>query len=135
MPILARTFVLPDPANPERVTERQRLSDVTEQSLWRGIATLATARHLNEVGEAIELGKRVTPRAMRRSYQDLARAAEMKDLVTRAISGHAGETEEEVADLRQQVDKHRVEMGDMQERLDFAERLLAQPRDADRLQA
>jgi len=50
----ARTFVLPDPAQPERVQERQRLSDVTEQSLWRGIATLATARHLNEVGEAIE---------------------------------------------------------------------------------
>jgi methionyl aminopeptidase len=50
----ARTFVLPDPANPERVTERQRLSEVTEQSLWRGIAALASARHLNEVGEAIE---------------------------------------------------------------------------------
>jgi methionyl aminopeptidase len=50
----ARTFVLPDPANPERVEERRRLSDVTEQSLWRGIATLASARHLNEVGEAIE---------------------------------------------------------------------------------
>ncbi|RDV43741.1 type I methionyl aminopeptidase [Leifsonia sp. ku-ls] len=50
----ARTFVLADPAHPERVEERQRLSDVTEQSLWRGIATLATARHLNEVGEAIE---------------------------------------------------------------------------------
>ncbi len=28
---------------------------------------------------------------MRRRYQDLARAAEMKDLVTRAISGHATE--------------------------------------------
>ena len=41
--------------------------------------------------QAIDLGKHVTPRAMRRSYQDLARAAEMKDLVTRAISGHATE--------------------------------------------
>jgi methionyl aminopeptidase len=50
----ARTFVVPDPARPELVAERQRLSDVTEQSLWRGIARLATARHLNEVGEAIE---------------------------------------------------------------------------------
>jgi hypothetical protein len=30
-------------------------------------------------------------RAMRRTYQDLARAAEMKDLMTRAISGHATE--------------------------------------------
>jgi hypothetical protein len=40
---------------------------------------------------AIKLGKRVTPRGMRRTYQDLARAAEMRDLVTRAISGHATE--------------------------------------------
>ena len=29
---------------------------------------------------------------MRRTFQDLARAAEVKDLVTRAISGHATET-------------------------------------------
>lgn len=50
----ARTFVLPDPANPVREQERQLLADVTEQSLWRGIATLASARYLNEVGEAIE---------------------------------------------------------------------------------
>jgi len=50
----ARTFVLPDPAHPETVDARRRLSDVTEQSLWRGIATLASARYLNEVGEAIE---------------------------------------------------------------------------------
>ncbi len=50
----ARTFVLPDPARPEVVAERGRLSEVTEQSLWHGIARLATARHLNEVGEAIE---------------------------------------------------------------------------------
>jgi hypothetical protein len=43
------------------------------------------------VAAAIQLGKPVTPRGMRRTYQDLARAAEMKDLVTRAISGHATE--------------------------------------------
>ena len=29
---------------------------------------------------------------MRRTFQDLARAAEVKDIVTRAISGHATET-------------------------------------------
>lgn len=46
--------VIPDPTRPELVAERQMLSDVTEQSLWHGIARLATARHLNEVGEAIE---------------------------------------------------------------------------------
>ncbi len=50
----ARSFVLPDPAHPEVVAQRQTLSNVTEQSLWRGIARLATAAHLNEVGEAVE---------------------------------------------------------------------------------
>ncbi len=54
----ARSFVVAgtaDPALPDAVVEaRQRLSDVTEQSLWHGIAALASARHLNEVGAAIE---------------------------------------------------------------------------------
>jgi methionyl aminopeptidase len=50
----AFSVVLPDPSRPDIVAERQALSDVTEQSLWHGIARLATARHLNEVGEAIE---------------------------------------------------------------------------------
>jgi methionyl aminopeptidase len=50
----AVTFVLDDPARPELVAARRLLSEVTEQSLWHGIARLATARHLNEVGEAIE---------------------------------------------------------------------------------
>lgn len=50
----AFSTVLPDPSRPDVVAERQKLSDVTEQSLWRGIARLATARHVNEVGEAIE---------------------------------------------------------------------------------
>jgi hypothetical protein len=37
------------------------------------------------------LRKHVTPRAMRRSFQDLARTAEVRDVVTRSISGHATE--------------------------------------------
>jgi methionyl aminopeptidase len=36
------------------VRTRQTLSDVTEQSLWVGIAALAKAEYLNEVGMAIE---------------------------------------------------------------------------------
>lgn len=36
--------------------------------------------------------KRLTPRGMRRTFQDLARAAEVRDIVTRSISGHATET-------------------------------------------
>jgi methionyl aminopeptidase len=50
----AFTVVVPDDSQPELVAARQRLSDVTEGSLWAGIARLASARHLNEVGEAIE---------------------------------------------------------------------------------
>ncbi|MFU8946018.1 type I methionyl aminopeptidase [Mycetocola zhadangensis] len=50
----AISVVLPDPTRPELVAERQKLSDVTEGSLWAGIARLARASHLNEVGEAVQ---------------------------------------------------------------------------------
>jgi len=50
----AFTVVIPDPSRPEIVAEREELSRVTEQSLWHGIARLPKARHLNEVGDAIE---------------------------------------------------------------------------------
>ncbi|MCP2030026.1 methionyl aminopeptidase [Okibacterium sp. HSC-33S16] len=50
----AISIVLPDPARPELVAERQKLSDVTEGSMWAGIARLARASHLNEVGEAVQ---------------------------------------------------------------------------------
>ena len=36
------------------LNRRQKLSDVTEGSLWAGIAALAKAKHLNQVGEAIQ---------------------------------------------------------------------------------
>ncbi len=50
----AFTVVLADAERPAEVAARQRLSDVTEGSLWHGIAALSKARHLNEVGTAIE---------------------------------------------------------------------------------
>ena len=50
----AFTVVVPDASRPEVVAERQRLADVTEQSLWAGIAALATVKRLNHVGAAIE---------------------------------------------------------------------------------
>ncbi|MEO7122311.1 MAG: type I methionyl aminopeptidase [Lacisediminihabitans sp.] len=50
----AFSVVVPDPARPELVAERQRLVDVTEQSLWHGVAALAKVSYLNEVGTAIE---------------------------------------------------------------------------------
>ena len=50
----AFTVVVPDPSRPELVAERQAIADATERALWSGIAALATARHLNEIGGPIE---------------------------------------------------------------------------------
>lgn len=50
----AFSVVVPDAARPELVASRQRMVDATERSLWAGIAALATARHLNDIGGAIE---------------------------------------------------------------------------------
>lgn len=46
-------------------------------------------RAFEKVSEVLKLGYEITPRAMRRTYQDLARAASVSDIVTRSISGHA----------------------------------------------
>ncbi|WP_286303186.1 type I methionyl aminopeptidase [Microbacterium suwonense] len=50
----AVTFVVPDPSQPETVARREELSRVTEGSLWAGIAAMATATHIGELGAAIE---------------------------------------------------------------------------------
>jgi methionyl aminopeptidase len=50
----AITVVVPDPDRPELVAARRRLSDVTEQSLWAGIAALAHAQRVGEVGDAVQ---------------------------------------------------------------------------------
>lgn len=62
----AFTFVVPDDTRPELVAERQRLSDVTEGSLWAGIAALATAKHLGEIGAAIQ--EHIEANSPRRSH-------------------------------------------------------------------
>ncbi|GAA1543939.1 methionyl aminopeptidase [Microbacterium ginsengiterrae] len=50
----ARTFVIPDPSRPELVARREELSRVTEGSMWAGIAAMATARHLGDIGASIQ---------------------------------------------------------------------------------
>lgn len=50
----AFTVVLPDPDRPDSVRAREALAEAADLALWAGIARLASARHLNEVGEAIE---------------------------------------------------------------------------------
>jgi len=50
----AITIVLPDASRPELVAAREELSRVTEGSLWAGVAALASARHVHEIGAAIQ---------------------------------------------------------------------------------
>lgn len=59
----AITFVIPDAGRPELVARRQELSAVTKGSLWAGIAALATARHVGDIGSAIETYIRANPPA------------------------------------------------------------------------
>ena len=47
---------------------------------------------LADIAEELKLGKQITQRALRRTFNDLARAAHVNDLVTRSISGHLTET-------------------------------------------
>jgi integrase len=48
-----------------------------------------------DVAETIGLGKHFTPRGLRRTFNDLARAANVEAIVTRSISGHATERMQE----------------------------------------
>ncbi len=50
----AFSMVVPDASRPDVVASRQELSDVTRDSLWAGIAALASVRKLNDIGAAIE---------------------------------------------------------------------------------
>jgi hypothetical protein len=44
---------------------------------------------IRDIAEAAKIQKHLTPKLMRRTFQDLSRAAQVHDFVTRAISGHA----------------------------------------------
>jgi integrase len=50
---------------------------------------------IEEIAKAAKIGKALTPRFMRRTFQDLGRAANVHDFVVRAISGHATTTMQE----------------------------------------
>ena len=74
------------PSNP------MRDSDLLFPSIVGGLRTSAGLdKPFAKVCETLKLNKKITPRAMRRTFQDLARAANVKDIVTRAISGHLTE--------------------------------------------
>ena len=50
----AISVVVPDEGQPELVAARSALSDVTEGSMWAGVAAMATATHLGDISAAIE---------------------------------------------------------------------------------
>ena len=50
----AFTVVVPDPDRPELVARREALNAATERSLWAGIAALAAASAVNDIGAAVE---------------------------------------------------------------------------------
>ena len=50
----AFTVVVADPDRPDLVARRTALSAATERALWAGIAALATASTVNQIGAAIE---------------------------------------------------------------------------------
>lgn len=50
----AITVVVPDETHPELVARREELSRVTEGSMWAGIAAMASASHLSDLGAAIQ---------------------------------------------------------------------------------
>ena len=50
----AFSVVVPGGTDPERVAVHQAIADATERSLWAGIAALAGAKHLNDIGGDIE---------------------------------------------------------------------------------
>jgi hypothetical protein len=81
----------------DRLTPKRSQSDLLFPPRWGDgfMSPSALDKPFSEVSEALkkagELSKKITPRAMRRTFQDLARQAEVKDIVTRAISGHATE--------------------------------------------
>ncbi len=50
----ARTVILGSSGSGTADPEDERLSEVTRAALWRGIAAFATAKHIGEIGDAIE---------------------------------------------------------------------------------
>lgn len=73
-------------------TDEQKDSDLLFPAVTSGFRTPCVLnKPLGEVAADIELGKKFTQRGLRRTFNDLARAAQVIDLVTRSISGHSTE--------------------------------------------
>jgi len=60
------------------------------------MSTTALVKPFKDVVDHLKLGKNLTPKGMRRTFQDLARLANVEGFIQRAICGHATE---EMTDL------------------------------------
>jgi len=65
-------------------------------------------------------------------FRGLHRLAQTRLEEARIRAGSLGGADEELAALRAEVDDLRRELGEVQERVDFTERILSKPRDVDR---
>lgn len=75
-----------------QLTPEQEDSDLLFPSVTRGFRTIKVLnKPLAEVADELGITKHITQRALRRTFNDLARAAQVNDLVTRSISGHLTE--------------------------------------------
>jgi integrase len=73
-------------------TGEQQASDLLFPSITGGFRSPTVLnKPLAAVAEDLMLEKKITQRALRRTFNDLARAAQVNDLVTRSISGHLTE--------------------------------------------
>ena len=75
--------------NEQLLHAAMRMSDLLFPSISGGFrARSVLDKPFDQISKAVGLKFNFTPRGMRRTYQDLARAAGIHDAVTRAISGH-----------------------------------------------
>ncbi len=74
----------------------KRDSDLLFPSETGGFLARSTlTKPMARVASLMGLSKSITPKGMRRTFQDLCRAASVPDVVTRAVSGHATEAMQE----------------------------------------
>jgi integrase len=83
-------------AETQLTTPEQQASELLFPSVTGGFRSPSVlTKPFDDVAEAIGLGKRFTQSGMRRTFNDLARAAQVASLVTRSISGHQTERMQE----------------------------------------
>src|SRR4051812_38182125 len=99
--MLGATLVRAGALEPAAVAEEE---GAEERRGFRSASALD--KPFREVGKAINLRKRITPRAMRRTFQDLARNADIETIVRQKICGHATQ---EMSDLYSTVPQKEIQ--------------------------